>query len=196
MKMRLIAGAGLIGLMTTSAGFAVEDDCDAYGALLGTADLAGADTELSGVSNKDYFGTSMVSGDFNLDGEADFAIGATGVDINGAQSGAVYVFFGPTTALGAVNPSFADVVLNGGSAYTKAGASLAAFDADGDGADDLLIGASPAGISANKAGVAYLMTDIGSFSGDVDLASQATARFLGDANAHDFGTVVANVGDI
>ena len=196
MKMRLIAGAGLLGLMTTSAGFAVEDDCDAYGALLGTADLAGADTELSGVSNKDYFGTSMVSGDFNLDGETDFAIGATGVDINGAQSGAVYVFFGPTTALGAVNPAFADVVLNGGSAYTKAGASLAAFDADGDGADDLLIGASPAGISANKEGVAYLMTDIGSYSGDVDLASQSTARFLGDANAHDFGTVVANVGDI
>ena len=29
MKMRLIAGAGLLGLMTTSAGFAVEDDCDA-----------------------------------------------------------------------------------------------------------------------------------------------------------------------
>ena len=49
----------------------------------------------SGPGQNDNFGSSMATGDFNGDGVDDIAVGATGVEVNGANNaGAVYVFNG------------------------------------------------------------------------------------------------------
>lgn len=65
-------------------------------------------------------------------------------------------------------------------------------DVDGNGTDDLVVGARNASPTERSAGMAYLITD--PFAGDVDMAS--AARFIGTTQAEHVGARAAPGGDL
>ena len=86
----------------------------------------------------DAFGWSVETGDFDADGYADLAIGVPGE----ASGGAVQVVFGGPGGLGTSNVLLEQGQAGGGGSVNAGfGNTLAAGDFDGDGADDLAVGA-------------------------------------------------------
>ncbi len=138
---------------------------------------------INGVNTDDASGLPFaVAGDVNGDGVDDLVIGASRSDPNGANSaGTSYVLFGGASvgSSGVVELSALDgtngFVLNGIDANDRSGRAVAgAGDVNGDGVDDLIIGAQGADPNANSsAGEAYIIyggVGIGS-SGVIELDS-------------------------
>ncbi|MBE9006066.1 FG-GAP repeat protein [Fortiea sp. LEGE XX443] len=104
---------------------------------------------INGINADDYSGISVSSaGDINGDGIDDLIIGAKGADPNGQSfAGESYVVFGSSSGFGAsLNLSFLNgsngFVINGVDQYDSSGISVSsAGDINGDGIDDLIIGA-------------------------------------------------------
>ena len=92
-----------------------------------------------------YFRSSVAVGDFNGDGKMDMAVGAPFADIPVASAapvdtGAVYIFY--NTSASSEDISKADLVLRQTTDFnSQYGLALLASDMNGDGIDDLLIGA-------------------------------------------------------
>ena len=132
--------------------------------------------KLSGAAAGDRAGNSVrEAGDVNGDGFDDFIVGADGADEGGNNRGAAYVVFGQAGGLGSFNLS----TLNGTNGFKLrsvddndyAGKSAsAAGDVNGDGFDDLIVGAYFAdadhGANANdNRGAAYVVFGRSSFAG-------------------------------
>jgi hypothetical protein len=118
--------------------------------------LSAADAELVGEAADDAAGAALAGGDLDGDGIGDLVIGAYGNDAGGARSGAVYVHYGAPS--GVVTLTDVDAVLGGEAAGDLAGFAIAvAPDTDGDGYDDLLVGAYLEDTAANAAGVVYVL---------------------------------------
>ncbi len=153
----------------------------------------------------DYSGRSVsTAGDVNGDGIDDLLIGAHGADPNGDRSGASYVVFGASGvgSGGTVELSALDgrngFVLNGVSEDDFSGRSVsAAGDANGDGIDDLLIGAVFAGFNGSSY-VVFGASSVGS-SGMVELSALngANGFQLNGVAPSDFsGHSVSAAGDV
>ena len=116
---------------------------------------------LNGVNARDGIGISVSgAGDINGDGLDDILIGANQADPNGNESGSSYLVFGKRDG-NAVELSLIEelgiggFVINGASANDQSGASVSgAGDVDGDGFDDLLVGAS--GVNSSR-GASYVI---------------------------------------
>jgi hypothetical protein len=106
---------------------------------------AEATATVTGAASSDSLGAWVSGGDLNNDGLDDLVLGSTGYDYGGASTGAAFVFYGPVS--GALVATDADALLAGPSTGSAAAMGRAAtvFDADGDGAMDLFVGASSSG---------------------------------------------------
>jgi len=160
-----------------------------HGPLSAGDTLQSAAAQITGTDAEDYLGRAAAGlGDVDGDGARDFAIGAWGSDTSDADAGAVYVFSGPVT--GSLTAADADGVLLGASSGDYAGWSLdGAGDVDGDGLQDIVIGAYNA---MSGAGASYLVR--GPISGSQSL-SDAHAILIGEREEEYAGWSVAGAGD-
>ena len=116
-----------------------------------------ADATFLGRNRMDAAGAVLDGrGDLNGDSLTDIVLGAPMVAIHADQEGAVYVVLSPVT--GTVDLTQADGTLIGNNAGNRAGSALdASGDFDGDGTNDLLIGAPSVATSQTLAGQTYVM---------------------------------------
>ena len=161
-----------------------------HGPMSGSLSGADAASQLQGDASGGQAGFAVsLTGDIDGDGYADAMMGAPGAS---SSTGAVYLFLGPVT--GELTATSADATLSGEATGDQAGRSItSAGDLDGDGAEDLVIGAYAHDGGANNAGVAYVLH--GPLSGNIGLAS-ADARFDGDASGQTGGNSLASGGDV
>ncbi|MDG1483407.1 MAG: MopE-related protein [Myxococcota bacterium] len=128
-----------------------------YGPFSGTMSLSDADAMLVGEIASDYAGYSVSGGgDIDDDGYDDVVVGAYGDDITDSAAGAAYVLYGPFSGQNSLNTAVVKLV--GETSFDYAGFSTALVqDVDGDGADDVLVGAYQEDSGGSNAGAAYLM---------------------------------------
>jgi hypothetical protein len=181
-RWEFLIGAPLVDLTGTNDGRV----CLWYG---GTAMTAAANLVLSGNLNEQFgFAVARV-GDVNDDGWPDFAVGAPRYSQSGTDRGRIYLFFG-----GPGLDATADVILECPDATDgpQFGFSVsAAGDVNGDGRDDLIVGAPYDDTAGLDAGSAYV------FYGSSNLTQLAAADLaLRGALAYDhFGWSVTDGGN-
>ncbi|MGC6515746.1 MAG: MopE-related protein, partial [Myxococcota bacterium] len=137
-------------------------------------------------------GAGLATGDFNNDGIADLAVGAPGMSRPRVDQGGVFVFFGPV--MGDLDVEDADAIIGGPAQDSRMGQALATADLDGDGIDDLLVGAPGADGNGAESGVTYVFYG-DALSGDLG-AGDAAATLSGMAAGDGMGESVAVVGDV
>jgi hypothetical protein len=158
--------------------------------------LSGAAQKFIGVDRGGRAGKALAgAGDLDGDGLADFAVGGPNVDGSDFDSGVVYLLLGASLPLDGtdISLSAADAVLNGVAADDLAGTSVAGpGDVDGDGLDDVLVGAPAEASVGVDGGAAYLLSGMPA-SGD--LGSADATLYTATAGAHT-GYAVAGAGDV
>ncbi len=148
--------------------------------------LGSAGFIIFGAENGDESGVSVSSaGDVNGDGFDDLIIGAYAADASGnakEEAGDSYVIFGKfdwstTPVIDLAAPGSAGVTIFGADTFDLSGGSVrGAGDVNGDGFDDLIIGAHYADrtglpLADNKAGESYLIFGAASLPPTIDLAN-------------------------
>jgi hypothetical protein len=154
-----------------------------------SASLGTADGELIGEDRGDEAGTLLaLAGDLDGDGISDLLVGSPYDDDGGTDAGAVYVVYLPVS--GTLDLSAADAKITGPRAssglYTAAGPG----DLDGDGLDDVAVGAP--GVAARRgAAYVFLTSPVGSVS-----ANDADLDITGDALTDGAGAGLGAAGDL
>ncbi|AYQ55815.1 alpha integrin [Bathymodiolus thermophilus thioautotrophic gill symbiont] len=150
---------------------------------------------INGENANDFSGYSVSSaGDVNGDGLDDLIVGANGV---GSYAGRSYVVFGKVDK-NTVNLSALDTggfVINGENTWDKSGTSVSsAGDVNGDGLDDLIVGANGVGSNAGRSYVVFGKVD----KNAVNLSALGTGGFvINGENAGDkSGYSVSSAGDV
>ncbi|ODG98676.1 hypothetical protein A4S05_07840 [Nostoc sp. KVJ20] len=181
-----------------------------FGASLNLSDLNGSNGfVINGINRSDVSGGSVSSaGDINSDGFDDLIIGAGSADPNGQYSaGESYVVFGSGSGFGAsLNLSDLDgingFVINGIDSYDNSGTSVSnAGDINGDGFDDLIIGARSADPNGqDRGGESYVVFGSGSgFGASLNLSDLdgSNGFVINGIDSDDFsGNSVSSAGDI
>jgi hypothetical protein len=148
-----------------------------------------------------YSFTVAGAGDVNGDGFADIVVGRA---YDGGRAGAAYVVFGKATGLANIDlanlaPS-AGFAIHGAAAGDLAGLAVAsAGDVNGDGFNDMIVGAPLADRGGINAGAAYLIFGRAAGFGTVDLAHLSPAvgiTFLGHVPDDRAGFAVSRAGDL
>lgn len=158
---------------------------------------------LSGSSSSSYSGYAVsMAGDTNGDGLADLLIGAYKADPNGTDSGQAFLVFGSSTpgtsdlaTLNSDPPGMAGVTINGAHAGDYAGYSVSgAGDVNGDGVDDLIIGAYHAD---NSAGLCHVIFGSLTPETEIHLTSLGDRGFaIHGGSGWEAGRSVSGAGDI
>ncbi len=109
----------------------------------------------------DQFGWSMAAGDFDGDGRDDLAIGAHHEDRDGVDDGVVHVLYGHRKGLRAKGSQYwsqdSPGIAETPEPFDQFGRTLAVADFDGDGRDDLAIGAPYEGRFHDRVGVVHVL---------------------------------------
>ncbi len=140
---------------------------------------------------------TVAGGDLNGDGAADVVIGSSYYAGSGSTyAGATFLIYGPSPAGGPVAGE-ADLTLLGEEDYTYSSDGLAvAGDMDGDGLDDLLVGAYDDSTGGDRAGAADRVpgASAAALSGQVSLAD-ADRKYIGESRGHRAGSALSGAGD-
>ena len=201
-----VDGDGLADLLVNAYGSddGGEDAGKVYlilGASLGTTstiDLSLADYTFVGENAEDGLQAVSSAGDVDGDGLDDLLMSSVRNGDNGEYAGKAYLVFGASLGSTAeIDLSDADYSFLGDAAWDFAGTFVSgAGDVDGDGLDDLLVGAFLSDAMATDAGLACLF--LGGSLGvttEMDLSS-ADYCFLGE-NENDYaGSAGAGAGDV
>jgi hypothetical protein len=167
----------------------------------GNRSLEDADLSIKGSSPYDYLGSSISElGDMNRDGFDDIVIGAQGVNWGAPDSGRAYVFFGRADGPGKnVSCDTANVIINGETSYAYAGGAVSGGeDLNGDGVNDIVIGAPYHTESSGQypnGKVYILFGKIGPWPDSIDL-SDADASYLGEMSGDYLGGRLDLTGDM
>ncbi|MEP3890878.1 MAG: cadherin-like domain-containing protein [Hellea sp.] len=211
----IIIGASGAGSNYNRVGesYVVFGQAGGFAASLSVSSLNGSNGfTLNGIDQNDNSGISVSSaGDINGDGFDDILIGATGGDPNGSDSGESYIVFGRDTATNPFATSFDlstldgtnGFVLNGVDRFDNSGVSVSsAGDINGDGFDDILIGAPEANTNG-YGGDSYLVfgrdTATNPFAASFDLSTLDGLNglvLIGVDSSDESGSVVSAAGDI
>jgi hypothetical protein len=185
-----------------------------FGPLSAIAKQAVGYAILQGAENGDRTGAALAAaGDVNGDGIGDILVGAPHFDgAAGPNSGAVYLIYGQsnwdqTLALGALTPGQA-TVFEGRNANDRLGAALAGVsDMNGDGTDDIAMGAfnaSPSSVTSgfslkpNQAGQTFVVFGKSSLGNSFSLKGLGSAGLvINGASAGDqSGRAISAAGDM
>ena len=145
---------------------------------------------LNGVSEGDQSGFSVSgAGDINGDGLNDIIIGARDADPNGAGSGASYLVFGKrdgnAVELSSIELGFGGFVINGENEGNFSGNSVSgAGDVNGDGFDDLIVGAQRAIPNGTDSGTSYVIFGGQGVSVSADVGGDGADTLTGDSGAN------------
>ncbi|MCP4808318.1 MAG: hypothetical protein GY913_33500 [Proteobacteria bacterium] len=174
----IIGGTGMDTNGTNSGAISVF-----YGPLTADSDNSAADATIGGETAGDQVGNRLVGiGDYDGDGNGDFAVGARREDTNGTDAGAVYIVTSGTMPSTLAD---ADVILRGNKAGWEVGNSLKEVgDVDADGKSDLFVG----GLGHGGKGGAYVILS-GTTSGNI--GAKAQSKMYGQLAADQFGADVA-----
>jgi Ca2+-binding RTX toxin-like protein len=167
--------------VSSGASYVVFGKASGFQADLALSSLDGSNGfQISGEAASNKSGGSVSSaGDVNGDGFADLLIGANGAGPNGFRSGASYVVFGKASGFAAeLVVSSLDgsngFQINGEAAFDFSGDDVSgAGDVNGDGIDDLLIGAGNADPHGSYSGASYVLFGRGPFGAEDDKFSIA-----------------------
>ncbi|MEG4147553.1 Ig-like domain-containing protein [Microcoleus sp. Pol12B5] len=198
------------GINLAGQSYVVFGSNSGFGAGLNLSTLNGSNGfAINGIAVSDYSGRLVSSaGDVNGDGFDDLIIGANGADPNGiAGAGQSYVVFGSNSGFGA-GLNLSDLngsngfAINGIATYDRSGWSVSsAGDVNGDGFDDLIIGAvnaTPNGIT--KAGQSHVVFGSNSsFSASLNLSELNGSNGFamnGIATYDGSGWSVSSAGDV
>jgi len=166
------------------------------------------DTELGTSSDASFWGEnafdrggSSVSGigDVNGDGYDDFAIGVSGNDDGGLNTGQTYIILGKASGWSMdTNLSLANASFWGENDNDNSGKSVSGIgDVNGDGYDDFVIGADYNDAGGSDAGQTYIIFGKASgWSMDTELGTSSDASFWGENASDNSGKSVSGIGDI
>jgi hypothetical protein len=170
-----------------------------FGGQTGTLVASDADLIVSAPGISDQLGYSVASaGDFDGDGLADVIIGSPGVSCEDCDpiNGNAYIYFGGRTGVFDDPETSADVVLLGQDLEDFFGRSVAsAGDFDGDGLDDVIVGApGDNNVAQLVSGAAFVFFGSGSVS---DSTPPVVSDVLAAPNPVDAGapTLLSATGD-
>ncbi|MEC7985423.1 MAG: MopE-related protein, partial [Myxococcota bacterium] len=161
-------------------------DFDSNGSLSARAILVGED-------GLDHAGEAVYGvGDVNGDGTNDMLIGA----VDAGVGGKAYLVSGAATGvvdLGSSSHVIATLIGESGEDFARSVGALG--DINGDGDNDIIIGAKSADSNGSDSGSAYIFLGDASLSGTLS-SSTANSVFAGATAGDEIGTAASTVGDI
>ena len=187
-----VDGDGWDDLLGATTADAIDGDTKAggagviFGPLTATTSSPGLDWELAGDGDDLLLGsTTRILADLDGDGALDLGLGAPDHD---SGSGVVYVF--TQVGTGTMDAADeADITIFGASEGSRLGTDITAADIDGDGINDLVVGAQ----DSFSRGAVHIF--LGTVRGELD-SEDADTSFYGETIGGDAGRTVASFSDV